>query len=162
MQDDLSCTLTCHTATVQRSAPWLALSATACGVPPLTAEAEARHNHLQRGWYWGSPAFADALLKQHALRDATSTPQAQAGETAPARVLRSHGEVAAQRFLESELRQNGLTGDALALLPGNAPIKVVLARKLRAHTQVNNAWLAKHLAMKSAGNVAQILHQTSI
>jgi putative transposase len=34
-----------------------------CGIPQLSEEVDARCSHLRRGWYWGTEAFAEKMLK---------------------------------------------------------------------------------------------------
>ena len=34
-----------------------------CGLVPIPQEMDARRSHLRRGWYWGSQAFGEKMLK---------------------------------------------------------------------------------------------------
>lgn len=124
--------------------------AAACGVPQMEAEAAARQNHLQRGWYWGSPAFGCRLVEEDKARR-------MAAEGTPTRPPSGYAEAEAERLLRKGVQTAGLTMEDLARQMGSAPIKVALAQRIRAATHVSNGWIAQALHMRSAANVSQIL-----
>jgi len=112
---------------------------------------DRRHSHLRHGWYWGSQAFAERLLKlaEKALAVRRNRTYRSAA------VARAHDQAEAKRLLEEGLTAAGLEGTALELLPGSDIRKVALADLLLARTLVRQSWIADRLAMCSAANVSQ-------
>ncbi len=124
-----------------------------CGVPPLSAEADARMSHLRRGWYWGSQAFVEGLADL--VEKAGRRPRSRGYRAAAAK--RSHAMSLAEAWVEEGLRRAGLSRPELAQLPGSDWRKVALARLISAHTIASHQWLAEQLQMRSAANVSQLL-----
>jgi putative transposase len=129
----------------------LAEPRTNLGVPEPDPAGDRRRSTLADGWYWGSQAFRERLLSiggavlggaQH--RAARSTQE-----------KRAHGERTARELLEEGLRAVRLSAEELALLPGSDPRKVALACEIWEQTTVSMAWLAEHLALRSAANASQ-------
>jgi REP element-mobilizing transposase RayT len=124
-----------------------------CGVPALPDD--ARRSHLRHGWYWGTQAFAEKLLQlaEKALGKTTNRTYRSG------LVQKSHGEGRALEIIRSGLAAAGLSGNDLASLPGNDPLKVTLAQQVWAESTVTMAWIATKLQMRSAANVSQILRR---
>ena len=112
---------------------------------------DARRSHLRHGWYWGSQAFAEQMLKlarKGLLGRKNRTYRSGA-------VAQTHDEAEAERLLAEGLAACGLNPDALCRLPGSEIRKVALADLLLARTVAPQAWIADRLAMRSAANVSQ-------
>ena len=122
-----------------------------CGVPELPGEADARCSHLRRGWYWGTQAFAETLLKRIGQTAAVLT--RRAGRRAPE--ARSYDLAQAERWVVEGLQAAGLRPEELAGLPGSDPRKVALASLLWRATIASQSWIAGRLEMASAANVSQ-------
>ena len=121
------------------------------GVPAPDPGQDRRRSTLADGWYWGSQAFAERLLRMvkklprvASKRHARSTPEA-----------RAHGEREAKRLLEEGLRAVHLSHEEVIRLPGSDPRKVKLACEIWEITTVSMAWLAEHLALRSPANASQ-------
>jgi putative transposase len=127
-----------------------------CGVPMPGPEADRRESHLRRGWYWGSQAFAERLLKKGAdiLKKKRNRVYRFSLES------RAHSEQEALRLLAEGLQAAGLRPGELKRLKGSDARKVAIARVIRRQTTVNLPWLAQHLSMRSATNVCQQLRRT--
>jgi putative transposase len=128
-----------------------------CGVPVLEAEIDARCSHLRRGWYWGTQAFAERMLR--AFRPRAAKPKSRAYAATLER--QAHGAQQAEQWLAQGLAAAGLTPQQLPALRSTDPRKVALAGFLWRHSTVSQAWLAKRLHLRSAANVSQLLRRTS-
>lgn len=128
-----------------------------CGVPPQTAEVDARASHLRRGWYWGTQAFGDAMRRAAAAAIRGKRPKARGYQSDP-HVAR-HGERDAEAWLKAGLRAAGMKPADLPRLKGSDPRKLMLADHLWRRTVVSQEWLAEKLAMRSAANVSQQLRR---
>ncbi len=121
------------------------------GLPALDPERDRRRSTLADGWYWGSQAFAERLL---ALGEAViGRPGHRSARSTQEK--RAHGELVARELLEEGLRRAKLTREELPALPGSDLRKVALASAIWEQTIVSMAWLAEHLAMRSAANASQ-------
>ncbi|MBL9115340.1 MAG: hypothetical protein JNJ83_10075 [Verrucomicrobiaceae bacterium] len=112
--------------------------------------------HLRRGWYWGTEAFREKLIKL--AGKVTLRKKGKAYRTGA--IKRAHDMAEAERLVAEGLGKAGLTEHALSNLKGSAPIKVALAEKIWKTTTMDQSWIAKRLWMKSASNVSQILNRT--
>ena len=121
------------------------------GVPALDETVDARCSHLRRGWYWGSQAFAERVLKvgEQALKRVRHRSGRAGGES------RAHGEHEAERLLKEGIEAADLTLKEVNRLPGSERRKVAIARMIWRQTTVNLHWIAEHLALKSAANASQ-------
>lgn len=128
-----------------------------CGVPELPEEVDARRSHLRKGWFWGTPAFAERMrelaeqagkAKKRVSRAFQRTPQSLA-----------HDVEQAEKWLAAGLETSGLTQDDLARTKGSDPRKLALADLLWSRTVVSQEWIARELAMRSAANVSQQLRR---
>jgi putative transposase len=128
-----------------------------CGVPPQTAEVDARSSHLRRGWFWGTQAFGEALRKLASKRLAKSAPTSRSYRRDP--YVAGHGEQQAAAWLKQGLKAAGLQAGELSRLKGSDPRKLMLADHLWRRTTVSQEWLAQHLSMRSAANVSQQLRR---
>ena len=122
-----------------------------CGIPAPEPEGDARRSDLRRGWYWGSQAFAERMLKMgEAVLKKPRHRSARASQE-----KRAHGEQEARRLLAEGLAVAGLSEAALKKLPGSDARKVAVARVVWEQTTVDMTWLAGHLHLRSAANASQ-------
>jgi len=121
------------------------------GLPVLEAQADRRCSHLRRGWYWGSQAFAERMLKMGdpVLGRPRHRTYRAGGES------RAHGQREAERLLEEGLQAAGLTRGELAALPGSDGRKAAVAKVIWEQTTVSQSWIAEKLFMKSPANASQ-------
>jgi len=126
-----------------------------CGHVPLSAQADARHSHLRRGWYWGSQAFAERLLQlgQSRLRRERDRGYRASLEN------KAHDTARGKELLRAGLRAGKLDAGKVRHLPGSDARKVEIARIIWARTTLPQSWLASHLSMGSAANVSQQLRR---
>jgi hypothetical protein len=124
-----------------------------CGLPVVAQEVDGRLSNLQRGWYWGTQAFAEGLLK--IVHTASGRLKSRTYRSAPER--RSHDEMQAENWVQEGLLAAGLSATDVTRLPGSDPQKVALARLVWENTTVPQAWIAERLEMGSAANVSQQL-----
>jgi putative transposase len=128
-----------------------------CGIPVIEEEVDARCSHLRRGWYWGTQAFAEEVLR--AVRPRESKAKSRAYQRAPER--RAHGLQEAKELLKTGLDAAGLTDRDLPALKSTYLRKVALAELLWRRTTVSQVWLAETLHLRSAANVSQILRRSA-
>lgn len=128
-----------------------------CGVPPQTAEVDARSSHLRRGWYWGTQAFGEALRKMAAAAMKKTAPKSRAYQKHE--LVREHGHRQAESWLGKGLKAAGLGAAELNRVKGSDPRKVLLADLLWRRTVVSQQWLAEKLVMHSPANVCQQLRR---
>ncbi len=124
-----------------------------CGVPLLAEEVDARCSHLRRGWYWGSQAFSERMLKL--AEKVIKKPRSRGYRSA--RERKAHNESEAERILQECLKKVDFEKRELEKMKSSDPRKLLLAAVLRKRTIVTNRWLAERLEMKSAANVSQRL-----
>lgn len=120
------------------------------GVPAREAEADGRSSHLRRGWYWGSQAFVEKVLKLG--ESVLAKPRHRSYRGSPEK--RAHGEKEAQRLLKEGLATAGLTPAMLRKLPGSDARKTAIARLIWENTTMGMKWIAEHLEMRSAANAS--------
>ncbi len=113
--------------------------------------ADRRRSHLRHGWYWGSQAFAERMLKlaEKGLNARKNRTYRSAG------IAHSHDEAEAERLLAGGLAAARLNAGELDRLPGSDARKVALADLLFSRTVVAQDWIATRLSMGSAANVSQ-------
>jgi putative transposase len=128
-----------------------------CGLIPLPEEMDARCSHLRRGWYWGSQAFgekmlkvAGAMLRRNRARIYRGSLERRAHDISKAEQLLLEGLQAAGLEL-AQLRRLSLSGADVR--------KVAIARAIWQETVVSQKWLAQRLGMSSAANVSQQLRR---
>jgi putative transposase len=121
----------------------------------VESASDRRRSHLRHGWYWGSQAFAERMLKLAGKGLAAHTNRTYRS----ASVARAHDQAQADRLLEKGLAAAGLDESALRLLPGSDLRKVALADLLLTRTVARQSWIAYRLAMHSAANVSQQVHR---
>lgn len=121
----------------------------------IAPEADRRRSHLRHGWYWGSQAFAEEMLKLLGKRMTSGRNRTYQS----AAIWRAHDEVQAEQLLEDGLAAAGLNRNALSHLPGSDVRKVALADLLFARTVASQSWIAERLGMRSAANVSQQLRR---
>ncbi len=132
--------------------------AMACGVPMLPGEMDSRTSHLRRGWFWGSQAFAEKMLKLAA----DLLPKKKARAFRSSSVAKAHHEGQALAWLEEGRKAADMTLKELKALKSTDPRKAAIAQLLWTRTTVNQAWIAERLGMSSAANVSQVLKRASI
>jgi len=121
------------------------------GAGVIAPENDRRRSHLRHGWYWGSQAFAERMLK---LAEKAVTSRKNRTYRSGA-VSRAHDEREAERFLSEGLAAAGLAEEALGCLPGSDARKTALANLLLERTVARQSWIAERLVMRSAANVSQ-------
>ena len=121
------------------------------GIPVVGPEVDARCSQLQRGWYWGSQAFAEGLIELG--KKLTRKQKSRIYRSADER--HAHHEVEAQRILAIGCRVFGLDKELIAKLPGSDSRKVAIAKMIWSKTTVSQQWIAEQLGMKTAANVSQ-------
>jgi REP element-mobilizing transposase RayT len=117
----------------------------------IAPEKDRRRSHLRHGWYWGSQAFAERMLK--VADKVVRSRRNRTYRSAP--VARAHDQSEAERLVTEGLAAARLEESMLASLPGSDVRKVALASVLLARTVANQGWIATRLAMCSAANVSQ-------
>jgi hypothetical protein len=117
----------------------------------IAPERDRRRSHLRQGWYWGSEAFAEGVLKLagKAITSRKNRTYRSGG------VSRAHDEREAKRLLRDGLAAAGLDEESLGSLPGSDVRKTALATLLLERTVARQGWIADQLAMRSAANVSQ-------
>jgi len=126
-----------------------------CGLVPLPEEMDARSSHLRRGWYWGSQAFAEKLLRMAGALIGRDRSRMYRGSLE----RRAHDTAKAEHLLQEGLQAAGLDLSKLQQLPGSDVRKVAIARAIWQQTVVPQKWLAQRLSMRSATNVSQQLRR---
>jgi putative transposase len=126
-----------------------------CGLIALPEEMDARCSHLRRGWYWGSQAFGEKMLKFAGAALRRDRNRIYRGSLE----RRAHEALRAEQLLREGLRAAGLDWRELLRLSGADPRKVAIARAIWEQTVVSQRWLAERLGMRSAANVSQQLRR---
>lgn len=103
---------------------------------------------LRRGWKLGAEDFLDHLVDKITKEDKG---------TEPARDRREVDHILAQRLAADCLREVGWKLCDLEKNRKGDPVKVEIARQLRAQTPMTREWIAQHLRMGSAGYLSQLL-----
>ena len=125
------------------------------GLVPIPSGADARTSHLRRGWYWGTLAFAEKVMKQVDGQVAsTRNTTYRAGL-----VSHAHNMARAEEIIACGLECLGLSQTDLETLPGSDPRKLAIASCISRQTGVKQGWIADRLKMKSAANVSQQLRR---
>ena len=121
------------------------------GVPELSPEVDARCSHLERGWYWGSQAFAERMLEigEKLIGRPKSRGYGSTGER------RAHGEARASEILRAGLQLFEMDEEEMAGTAGSDERKVAIAKLIWERTTVSQKWIAARLAMGSGSNVSQ-------
>jgi hypothetical protein len=98
---------------VEEEAAW-------CGVVLTPAEVDARRSDLRRGWYWGTQAFAERMLKLAKAPLKRARSRSYRGEP----VKRAHDEKQAEQWLREGLKAAGLSAEEVQALLGSDARKV--------------------------------------
>lgn len=133
----------------------VAEAAKSCGVPLMPEEVDARVSHLRRGWYWGTQAFAEKMLKlaEGLLKKGKSRGYAGAVQQ------KAHGEREAERLLAEGLKPVGMSQAEVKQTKGADVRKAIVAKLLWDKTTVSQGWIAERLHMKSAANVGMVVRR---
>lgn len=121
------------------------------GVPP-EAELETLQSTLRRGWYWGSQAFQEKLLK---LVDRARFKTNRNYRLSP---LAQHSDrELAEKILSEGCRHFALLDERGALIPGRSTQagRVAVAWALHRKTSQSQKWIADQLGLRTAANVSQ-------
>ena len=112
---------------------------------------DKRRSHLRHGWYWGSQAFAEQMLKlaKKGLNARRNRTYRSGG------VSQAHDQAEAERLVTEGLAAAGLERTGLGHLSGSEIRKVALADLVLSKTCVRQSWIADQLKMRSAANVSQ-------
>jgi REP element-mobilizing transposase RayT len=121
------------------------------GAGVIAAEGDRRRSHLRHGWYWGSQAFAEKMLKLS--ENAVGSRKNRTYRSGA--LSRTHDQREAERLLQGGLEAADLDEDALSGLPGSDVRKAALASLLLERTVSRQSWIAERLLMRSAANVSQ-------
>ncbi len=125
------------------------------GFVPLPTAADARVSHLRRGWYWGTPEFAEKTMK----RAEEKMRSAQNATYRSGMVSHAHDLARAEEIIARGLECVGLSHADLKVLSGSDPRKLAIAWELSQRTGARQDWIASQLQMKSAANVSQQLRR---
>ena len=117
----------------------------------IAPEQDCRRSHLRHGWYWGTQAFAERMLKM--ARQPLAARKNRTYRSAP--LTRAHDQIEAERLLREGLAAAELEAAALVDLPGSDVRKTALASLLLERTVARQTWIAERLVMRSAANVSQ-------
>ena len=107
---------------------------------------EGIQNTLQRGWYWGSQEFREALLKRA---------QKQIGNRnyRSSELGRATEKQEALEWMERGRKHFGL--EAGRLSESDRSARLAIAWALHARTNQPQKWIAEELGLRSAANVSQ-------
>ncbi len=121
-----------------------------CADPRKGRELQNEWRELRKGWYVGSRGFRVQLLEAMERGMEGRMADSVAGEA-----IDAHGELAAERWLDSAEKTLRWTGRDWANEPGVTPSKQVLAWGLRQWTAVSCRWISERLAMGHASSVSR-------
>ena len=110
---------------------------------------------FQRGWYFGSEAFREKLLKALGSEERGLVQKRRSGYTGAQ--TRDHGEREAERVVNLAQEEMGFT-DWSTLKKGDWR-KGLVANLIRKRSLVDNGWLAKRLAMGARTAVSRIMSE---
>ena len=112
---------------------------------------------LRRNWYLGEDGFKDKLL---GLMKKAAGKLRKKGSLA-GDAIRAHNQVEAERISGELGHELGLPESPRELmLPKKGdPRKVACAALMKAHTTVDNAWIAKCLVMGHRASMSQLVHR---
>ncbi len=113
-------------------------------------ETEADYEALRRDWILGSEAFRRELLAAVAGLICPNHYGAQRRETAIEK---------AERLIAEHLKQVGWEESRMLSRAKGDPVKVELARRLRAQTTMSLKWIANRLQMGSWSYASNLIHQ---
>jgi len=110
---------------------------------------------FRRGWYFGSEAFREKLVKALGREPRGLADRRRSGYTGEQ--TRDHGEAEALRIARQAQEGLGIT-DWRELTKGDWR-KGLVAALIRQRSLVHNGWLAEHLAMGARTAVSRIMHE---
>jgi putative transposase len=112
---------------------------------------QSLNSSLRRGWYLGSTAFRERLLKlaDEGLRRTRNRNYRSSGQA------HDHAEARAEELIRTGMAALGLRDKDLKLARGGDVRKVSLAWAIARSTTVSQGWIARKLKMKTAANVSQ-------
>lgn len=114
---------------------------------PATPEQEMVERQLRRGWYVGSPAFAEDLV----AGVEKSSDNLRGGQR------RAHGEQEAGRLLTAALQMLGMEEGELLEMKGTSLEKQAVAWLLKRNTVVTGVWIAGRLRLGHRVNASRAI-----
>ena len=109
----------------------------------------ADFKRVRRGWCLGDNAFKKELLGQMNRRVGAEHYGAERHETA---------EIRAESIVSEELHRRRWDKEELVRRPKGDPVKVALAARLRAETEMTVKWIAERLRMGTPGHAHHLLY----
>lgn len=119
----------------------------------MEIEGQTLNSTLVRGWYWGSEAFRERVLKLLHGKESRKPPSNRTYRSS--RLAKDEDQSRAEELVQAGMRRWNLTEKELPLVPGSDPRKVAIALQLHEETTVAQGWIATRLHMRSAANVSQ-------
>ena len=124
--------------------------AAASGATETEIEGQTLNSTLRRGWYWGSEAFREWLLKKTEGK-AESNPDYRISSLG-----RDHAEAAAESCIALGCQELKLDSDTeLQQVRYGDWRRAAIAWAIARRTSVSQDWIARRLGMKSRQNVSQ-------
>lgn len=117
-------------------------------------EIQSLQSTLWRGWYFGSQAFRQKMLKIAGRKLNEKGQHYEAAELAS-----DHKENQAEKIIVAYLKSRHLKEKDLPALKFSHPFKVELAFRLRKQTTVRLKWISHRLHMGSAANICHLLRR---
>ncbi len=121
-----------------------------CGLPNI--DGPALHNTLSRGWFWGSQAFREAMLKRI---DQSAERPINRNYTS-SKLGKDHSSLGAEAILAKGLQHFRFAPTMATTSNKRGDLRrVAIAWAIWKRTTVPQAWIAEHLGMKTPANVSQ-------
>jgi REP element-mobilizing transposase RayT len=111
---------------------------------------------IQRGWYFGSKTFKEALLDQLESDEADSKYEIEGGFSGSQK--NDHSISAANKIIEEYCRKEGVTLADLVPDKANNPVKALIAEKISSETSVSLDWIRKTLSMGSRSYCSRLIN----
>jgi hypothetical protein len=105
---------------------------------------------MKRGWRLGPEDFVERLAERLGRAGSSCERAAERNET---------DEQLALRIVREELARAGIAENELSALAKGNPLKVAMARRLRAETPMTRTWSAARLARGSASYLSALLNR---
>ena len=111
---------------------------------------------VRHGWYVGSDAFGEALVKKLDETVESHDRRSYGGDA-----IRRHDESEAERLLRAGMRKLGMTEPELIGLPKGHASKCLLAHLAHSRTTVSHRWLAERLHMGHSQNLSLYIQRAT-
>jgi putative transposase len=106
-------------------------------------DGQGMQSTLRRGWYFGTQAFRDRLLK---LADKALSKK-ERNLNYHGKEIKGHGEKRAEAIVRKGLQVTGLTEPELKTTPKSDPRKTMIALAVKRETGMSLKWIAERLQM---------------